>query len=309
MGGLAFVIQFFETTPFEVNKFSETLSNELSIIVNNPASVFIDLLVPSVARGLRVYRSDSTNSETLLAEVLFPDLIKKRPVISFPYRFIDSGDLTPGVENYPILTDLTVNESKVLPTPNFTLTEDNSEGSLASDEYFYRVTFLSEPVLGLPFKEEVVDIRLYKTDLSSVLVTSLDDISDSDYSLVSDQFDYAGDVFDTFSPAIISANGQTVPGQELKVGSNIIVMPLAQPLVVSLRTETSNVVVNTPVTVMMFPPDLEVEVVENNLVGPTQRISGIVTKVFTETGSITYMLSQRAQLLYIFGGSSIRVVS
>lgn len=299
----------FYTTPLiEIFNEDETLTNEVSITVAEGSAVEISFQVPTIAKGVRIYRSTVTDSEELLVDLPLGKTLRKKSYVSVPMTFVDEGILVPQVgEDYPQSTTLTVDEQKAVPEPQFTLTEALGAGSYIAGTYFFRVSFYTQEDLGLAYVEDLVEVRLYQSDLIQALVSSPMALTSTDYTEVPDVFLYldalVGEV--TFSSELV--NGSLVPAQELIWNNNVVLKVIAQRVSVTVQTETQTVIANKPVNLLVFPINESIEIIEGALVGPTELLSGVTSKVFVDPGSVVLFLSERAGLIYAMSPVSFTV--
>jgi hypothetical protein len=300
---------YYETDVIEVLNIDETLTVEKSITVSSDALVNLSMYVPTAAAGARIYRSTVAGDEHLLADVPFSEYFRNRPYISFPYTFIDEGNLFIGPESYPTSTTLSSLEQKAVPVPDFSLEEEVGGAGLAAGTYFYRVSFYTKKELALPFVEEDVAIKVYKPDLSRALVFTIDDLSsNTDFDLVSDIFAYAESVIDDVFFSSIEVGGNRQYAQELKWVTTIVKKAVIPREPVSLFTENSSVVQGVPVNIFISPLGVEIEVQEV-INGQPETFTGVMSKTFTDPGTVSYVLTNRAGLHYLFSSSGFKVLS
>lgn len=303
------VMKFYTVDTVQVTNVGETLTQEVSITVPADSTVNLDFVVPVASRGFRVYRSLISNEEVLLAEVLFEDVLMIKPVVSYNYRFSDNGSLATNLTEYPLTTPLTSEEQTVYPVPEVTPSLSGEEGLLAADTYFYRVSFLSSAGIWLPFTEAKIKTRLYTEDGSTAIVTSEDTLTSYPaYDELPDPFTYIDSFYTDVEMSTVASSLQSYPAQEIVVGGNIYVLPLDNKISVYIGTKNRTVLKDKPVNVFLFPADVEVELLENELVGTGVKYKGVFTKVFNDEGSVAYFLTKRAQVFFNLSNSAFKVV-
>lgn len=301
--------KFFSVPVVTVSSGDNTTTNEQSINLPSGGGVKITLNVPCCVDSVLIYRSNSSNSETLLEELVLEDNLKKQPKVSFPLTYIDSGILTPGLDTYPTLTTLSDPVREAIPDPEFTLTE--TTGSLPAGDYYYRVAFhVPNNTLAPVFTDKDVSVFTYRPELTSALCYTSEDMSlEAYYVEEPDPYTY----IDPFYSDVIKVGAQVgtklIQEQEIVAFGTVIKKSVIGPIPVDIQLSARTYVVNKPVTIALDPPNISLEVLENKLVGTPEYLQGTVIKRYSSPGSINFYLSTRARFLYSASTIFFKVVS
>ncbi len=302
------MLKFYKTTCIPITNATETDSNEQNISVSVDAGVLLKFHVPAVAAGIRIYRSTVADAETLLIDIPLPDELRKKPIVAIPFSFRDTGDLSPGVITYPLTNGLNNFEQEAIPTPVFTLEE--VDGSLPADTYYYRVSFYSVVDVAPAYTEKDVYIKFYTPDVTEVMLYTREDMtSELNYTLVSDPFAYIELIRDDLLFTGVNLGVESFYAQQLNIGGELVKKYIYQQIPVIMSLSDPTYLIDKPVIMNLVPNDVEVEVIENLLIGPAQYFSGVVSKVFSEPGSVVYFPSERSKFLFAISGGSFKVVS
>lgn len=303
------MIRFYRSPCIQITSVAETTTVEQTITLTTGGSVRLEYTVPTVAKSICIYKSTTTNNETLLAEIPMDDYSRNRSEASMTFNYVDDGSVLPGITPYPVSTILTADELKAVPVPEFTLTEV-AGGSLAG-QHFYRVSYKTVPDYAPAFQPKLAHVRLYHTDLTEVLLFSNEDLATEPYyTLEIDPFTYVEPLLTTAFFNMSTQGAGVYNVQEIRVPAGILNKYVALPIPVTMFTGRATVILGEYVNIMMSPNDVEVEVYDGPpQITTPQIVKGTFSKKFSEEGTVTYFASDRCRMLFTLGGVSFRVIA
>lgn len=303
------MIKWFTCPSITITNETETTTVEKTITVAAGSSVKLDLLVPIVAKGIKIYKSTTPNTETLWKDIPLSDFLRKRTEVTLPFSFVDDGGTLPVITPYPTSTTLTADELKAVPVPDVTLTEVVG-GSLSGPQY-YRVSCYTVADIAPVYCSKNAHVRLYKTDVNETLLYSKEDLTtETDYALKADPFTYVEPLLTSIFFNTLVVGSEVVSVQEIRTLTGIVNKVVAQPIPVIMFTGVSTVISGTPINIMINPFDVEVELYD----GPPpittpQILSGTFSKTYVDAGTVSFFPSERSRLLFSMSGLSFRVVA
>ena len=303
--------KFYSAPLYPLTTVDYTLTTEQSITLTVTGGVSINIPnVPTYINKVCIYRSTVVDTETLLFEYELPELITKKINLGFGLTLVDDGSYTPSLTPYPTSTALTVSEQKAIPTPGYTLTA--TDGSLVADTYYYRVAFyISESNVAPKFVSNEAEVFLYQQDLSELIAYSsldLEGLVGSEFVEIADIYTYIDPFFEDVVLLTEMVGSNSVKRQELVSGARVFKKSVLGQIQVSVSASSLTVPVDSLVTLIVEPSYIELELLENVLVGTPELISDVSLKKYSDAGSVNFYPTQRCRFLYAFAAPYFKVV-